>query len=616
MAQVQIPMDAKRFETGQSWKDYMAQMGDTRARTEENYQKSALTEDERKAFGAIKNVRYAMMLAENWCGDVHRNSPLIAHVCEAIPGCELRVFFRDQVPDLRDLFLNNGYQSIPVVVFFDRDWNEIGRWIERAHAATGKSIMIRSRTLEGVPKEQQDAAMAEFRKQVQAAYDEPGHALWRAAAFVGWTTFTGDGCRRIIWPKPILRYSRGSAVAGVYGRCRPAGVFAYRSRRRPLGLSCRAAKAEDPGGLVTYVNGAFVPKEDAKVSVFDHGYLYGDGIFEGIRVYDGKVFRLDEHLDRLYDSARYLLLDVPLNETQMRDAILETVARCGLRDAYVRPVISRGVGDLGLDPRKCPAPTVIIIVDTIQLYPKEAYERRLRVLTATTRKHRPDALSPQAKTLNYLNNIPARFEANQAGGEQALMLTVDGYVSECSADNFYVVHDGAIWTAPVALGILQGVTRGVVLELAASLNVPVHEKAFTLHDVYTADEAFLSGTGAEVGPVVAASIVRFFREPHNLEVVQQLRDRGVRWSESPVARAKDKVLSGKTFVLTGTLPRMTREEAKELIESFGGRVAGSVSKKTSYVLAGKEAGSKLDKAKELGVAVINEADFMKMVEGR
>lgn len=255
-------------------------------------------------------------------------------------------------------------------------------------------------------------------------------------------------------------------------------------------------------GLVSYVNGTFTPKEDAKVSVFDHGYLYGDGIFEGIRVYNGKVFRLDEHLDRLYDSARYLLLNVPLNEAQMREAILETVARCGLRDAYVRPVVSRGMGDLGLDPRKCPTSTVVIIVDTIQLYPKEAYERGLRVVTATTRKHRPDALSPQAKTLNYLNNILARIEANQAGVEEALMLTVDGYVSECSADNFFIVHGGVIWTAPVALGILKGVTRGVVLELAASMNIPVQEKAFTLHDVYTADEAFLSGTGAEIGPVV------------------------------------------------------------------------------------------------------------------
>jgi branched-chain amino acid aminotransferase len=255
-------------------------------------------------------------------------------------------------------------------------------------------------------------------------------------------------------------------------------------------------------GLVTYVNGAFVPKEDAKVSVFDHGYLYGDGIFEGIRVYNGRVFRLAEHLDRLYDSARYLLLDVPLTEAQMHEAILETVRRSGLRDAYVRPVISRGTGDLGLDPRKCKTPTVVIIVDTIQLYSKDAYERGLRVITATTRKHRPDALSPQAKTLNYLNNILARMEANQAGVDEAIMLTTDGFVSECSADNFYVVHDGAIWTAPAALGILKGVTRGVVFDLAAALSIPVHEKAFTLHDVYTADEAFLSGTGAEIGPVV------------------------------------------------------------------------------------------------------------------
>jgi len=164
----------------------MAQMGDTRPRTEDNYQKSALTEPERKFFSGIQPVRYALMLAENWCGDVHRNSPLIAHICEAIPNCELRVFFRDQNPDLRNTFLNNGYQSIPVVVFFDRDWNEIGRWIERAHAATAKTVGIRARTLDAVPKdaskEQQDAGMNEFRKQVQAEYDVPGGALWRAAA--------------------------------------------------------------------------------------------------------------------------------------------------------------------------------------------------------------------------------------------------------------------------------------------------------------------------------------------------------------------------------------------------------------------------------------------------
>ncbi len=186
MAQLTIPLDAKRFATGLTWKDYMAQMGDTRARTEQNYANSKLTDEEQKFFGGINQVKYVMMLAENWCGDVHRNSPLIAHICEAMPGCELRVFLRDQNADLRDTFLNNGYQSIPVVVFFDKDWNEIGRWLERAHGATSKTVGIRARTLEAVPqgasKDQQDAAMAEFRKEVQAEYEKPGGALWRAAA--------------------------------------------------------------------------------------------------------------------------------------------------------------------------------------------------------------------------------------------------------------------------------------------------------------------------------------------------------------------------------------------------------------------------------------------------
>jgi Thioredoxin len=182
MAQLKIPLDAKRFATGLTWKDYMAQMGDTRTRTEENYAKSGLTEDERKFFSGITQVRYALMLAENWCGDVHRNSPLLAHICEVMPGCELRVFFRDKEADLRDTFLNNGYQSIPVIVFFDKDWNEIGRWIERAHAATAKVTGIRGKTLDVAPKDQQDAAMGEYRKQVQAEYDVPGGPLWRAAA--------------------------------------------------------------------------------------------------------------------------------------------------------------------------------------------------------------------------------------------------------------------------------------------------------------------------------------------------------------------------------------------------------------------------------------------------
>jgi Thioredoxin len=182
MAQTKIPLDAQRFATGLTWKDYMAQMGDTRARTEDNYAKSTLTDEERKFFGGVGQVRYALMLAENWCGDVHRNSPLLAHIVEAMPSCELRVFFRDQNIDLTDCFLNNGYRSIPVLVFFDKDWNEIGHWIERAHPATAKVVGIRSRTLDVAPKDQQEAAMGEYRKQVQAEYDAAGGPLWRAAA--------------------------------------------------------------------------------------------------------------------------------------------------------------------------------------------------------------------------------------------------------------------------------------------------------------------------------------------------------------------------------------------------------------------------------------------------
>ena len=182
MAQLKIPLDSQRFATGLTWKDYVAQMGDTRERTESNSAKAGLTDEERKFFSGVNHVKYVMMLAENWCGDVHRNSPLIAHICEAMPNAELRVFLRDQNVDLRDTFLNNGYQSIPVVVFFDKDWNEVGRWLERAHVATAKATGIRSRTLDTVAPDKQDTMMPEFRKLVQAEYDAPGGALWRAAA--------------------------------------------------------------------------------------------------------------------------------------------------------------------------------------------------------------------------------------------------------------------------------------------------------------------------------------------------------------------------------------------------------------------------------------------------
>jgi len=280
-------------------------------------------------------------------------------------------------------------------------------------------------------------------------------------------------------------------------------------------------------GLMSYVNGRYVPKEEATVSVYDHGYLYGDGVFEGIRAYQGRIFRLEAHLDRLYDSARYLMLEIPLRKEEMKEVILETVRRSGMQDAYIRPVVSRGVGDLGLDPRKCKSATVVVIVDTIQLYPKEAYERGLRAITATTRKVRPDALSPQAKTLNYLNNIMARVEANQAGVDEAIMLTGDGYICECSADNLFIVRDGEVWTPPPYLGILKGITRTAVLELAGKLEVPAVERVFTPYDLYTANECFLTGTGAEIGPLVEVDGRRIGSGspgPVSLRMVKAFRD--------------------------------------------------------------------------------------------
>jgi branched-chain amino acid aminotransferase len=253
---------------------------------------------------------------------------------------------------------------------------------------------------------------------------------------------------------------------------------------------------------VIFLNGEYAAREAATVSVFDHGYLYGDGIFEGIRAYNGRVFRLDEHLDRLYESARTIMLPIPLTKAQVREAVLETLRRNGLRDGYVRLVVSRGPGDLGLDPRKCPQATVVVIAENIQLYPQEAYTRGLRAVTATTRKIRPDMLSPQVKSLNYLGNILARLEVNQAGADEGIMLNAEGYVTECTADNVFIASREELWTPPAYLGILKGITRATVLELARALGIRAEERVFTLHDVYIADECFLTGTAAEVAPVV------------------------------------------------------------------------------------------------------------------
>jgi len=253
--------------------------------------------------------------------------------------------------------------------------------------------------------------------------------------------------------------------------------------------------------LIVYVDGRYVPKEQAVVSVFDHGFLYGDGVFEGIRAYDGVVFRLDEHLLRLYQSAKTIGLEIPITQAEMEQVVLETVRRNNLQDSYIRLVVSRGYGDLGLDPRKCPKPTIVCIASTITLYPEVMYQNGLEVVITSTRKNRPDVLSPRVKSLNYLSNIMARQELNRTGVPEGIMLTVDGYVAEATADNIFMVSKGIIYTPPKFIGILEGVTRNAVINLAKQAGLEVREEVFTAHDLYNADEVFLTGTAAELIPV-------------------------------------------------------------------------------------------------------------------
>ncbi len=253
---------------------------------------------------------------------------------------------------------------------------------------------------------------------------------------------------------------------------------------------------------LVYVNGKFVPKAEATVSVFDHGFLYGDGVFEGIRAYNGRVFRLDEHLERLYRGARTIMLDVGMTPEALREAVLESLRVNELRDAYIRLVVSRGVGDLGLDPRKCTqGANVIIIADAIQLYPQEMYEAGLEVKTVVTRRNMPTALNPAIKSLNYLNNIMAKIEVVQAGLHEGLMLSADGYVAEATGDNIFIYSGGTLYTPPTAIGALQGITRDAVMQLAQEMGISVVEKVFNQYEVYIADECFLTGTAAEIIPV-------------------------------------------------------------------------------------------------------------------
>ncbi|AGT33000.1 branched-chain amino acid aminotransferase [Geobacillus genomosp. 3] len=279
-----------------------------------------------------------------------------------------------------------------------------------------------------------------------------------------------------------------------------------------------------------FLNGELVTKENAKISVYDHGFLYGDGVFEGIRVYSGNVFRLEEHIDRLYNSAKSILLDIPYTKDEMIGYLLETVRRNGYQDAYIRLVVSRGVGDLGLDPYKCKTPQIVIIVEPLALFPKHLYETGIEVVTVATRRNRSDVLSPKVKSLNYLNNILVKIEAHLANVSEALILNDQGYVAEGSGDNVFIVKDDVIYTPPGYVGALEGITRQAIIEIATELGYTVKEEPFTRHDVYVADEVFLTGTAAEVISVIKVdgrTIGDGTPGPHTKRLLEEFRRRVV-----------------------------------------------------------------------------------------
>ncbi|MBS7625124.1 branched-chain-amino-acid transaminase [Candidatus Bathyarchaeota archaeon] len=254
--------------------------------------------------------------------------------------------------------------------------------------------------------------------------------------------------------------------------------------------------------ILVYIDGKFYPKEEAKISVFDHGFLYGDGVFEGIRAYDGIVFKLREHIDRLYSSAHAIMLNIPLTKEEMIEAVLETLRRNNLRDAYIRLVVTRGVGDLGLDPRKCSKPSVIIIaVPMLKLYDEEKRRKGISAIISWIRRDPVDATSHEIKSLNYLNSILAKIEANNVGADEAIILDTNGYICEATGENIFIVKDGKLYTPPRSSGALPGITASVVKKIAAKLGYEVIERNITVTELYNADEAFLTGTGAEIMPI-------------------------------------------------------------------------------------------------------------------
>jgi branched-chain amino acid aminotransferase len=254
--------------------------------------------------------------------------------------------------------------------------------------------------------------------------------------------------------------------------------------------------------LKIYIDGNFYPESEAKISVFDHGLLYGDGIFEGIRFYQGRVFRLEEHIDRLWDSAKGIALEIPLSASELTAATLETIRQNDLRDGYIRLLVTRGIGSLGLSPDSCRRPSVVIIAATIALYPAALYEKGVTMVTCSTRRIAPAALSPRIKSLNYLNNVLAKIESQHAGAAEGVMLNEQGYVAECTGDNLFILKRGRLYTPPINAGILEGVTRRVAFELAEKNGFITEERDLTRYDIFTADECFLTGTAAEIIPAV------------------------------------------------------------------------------------------------------------------
>jgi len=272
-----------------------------------------------------------------------------------------------------------------------------------------------------------------------------------------------------------------------------------------------------------YINGKYFDKPDAKISVYDHGLLYGDGVFEGIRIYNGKAFKLKEHVTRMFESARSIRLEIPIAMEEMVKAINDTIAINNKRDGYCRPIVTRGAGSLGLDPRKCSDPQVIVIVDDITMYPPELYEVGMEIATVSTIRNHPNATNPRIKSLNYLNNILAKLEGIQAGCLESLMLNHKGEIAECSGDNIFLVRHGVLRTPPIDAGILEGITRNTVIDLARNVGIPVEEIALTRHDVFVAEECFLTGTAAEIIPVTKCD-ARLIGTGKPGPLTKQLRD--------------------------------------------------------------------------------------------